>query len=147
MPLSPWPAYLGLPRAEIQRRADEAIRALGCCEVCPRNCRVDRLADRAKVCAIGRRARVASYFRTSATRTACAAPAAAPARSLPSATYREVACRVVREMHRQVGPLVVGDDGLARRGVLVRHLVMPGLLAETEEIFRFLAEALGPDTY
>src|SRR5437588_1719430 len=50
-------------------------------------------------------------------------------------------------MHRQVGPLKFGRDGLARRGVLVRHLVMPGQSAEAEAIFRWLAEEVSPDTY
>jgi putative pyruvate formate lyase activating enzyme len=68
-------------------------------------------------------------------------------RYLKAKDYRDVACRIVKEMHRQVGPLVIGPDGLAQRGVLVRHLVMPGLLDETREIFRFLATEISPDTY
>jgi putative pyruvate formate lyase activating enzyme len=67
-------------------------------------------------------------------------------RYLKAKDYPEVARATVREMHRQVGPLQIGEDGLARRGVLVRHLVMPGLLDESKEIFRFLAE-LSPETY
>jgi putative pyruvate formate lyase activating enzyme len=50
-------------------------------------------------------------------------------------------------MHRQVGVLKFGPDGLARRGVLVRHLVMPGQSDEAREIFRWIAETLSPDTY
>jgi putative pyruvate formate lyase activating enzyme len=46
--------------------------------------------------------------------------------------YAEVARGAVKEMARQVGPLVVDSDRLARRGLLLRHLVMPGMLAETE---------------
>jgi putative pyruvate formate lyase activating enzyme len=61
--------------------------------------------------------------------------------------YPEVARRTVKEMHRQVGPLRFDERGLARRGVLLRHLVMPGLLDETEAILRWVAEELGPDTY
>jgi putative pyruvate formate lyase activating enzyme len=61
--------------------------------------------------------------------------------------YAEVAREAVKEMHRQVGQLVVDSDGLARRGLLLRHLVMPGMLAETEAVLRFVAEELGPDTY
>jgi putative pyruvate formate lyase activating enzyme len=53
----------------------------------------------------------------------------------------------VKEMHRQVGELVLDEAGLARRGLIVRHLVMPGLLDETEAILRFVADELGPDTY
>ena len=50
-------------------------------------------------------------------------------------------------MHRQVGPLKFDEDGLAKRGVLVRHLVMPGLYEETRQILQFLAEEVAPDTY
>ena len=60
--------------------------------------------------------------------------------------YPEAARRAIAEMHRQVGELKVDEDGLAVRGVLVRHLVMPGLLEETEAILRWLAE-LSRDTY
>jgi putative pyruvate formate lyase activating enzyme len=252
------PAYLALHASgELVRRAEEAVRALARCEVCPRNCRVDRLADRAKVCATGRLARVSSHFahfgeedclrgtrgsgtiffafcnlkcvfcqnhdtsqagvgdEVTAERLAemmlelqaerChninfvtpehvvpqileALPIAidrglrlplvyntsaydsleslrwldgvvdiympdfkvwtkeSGIRYLKAKDYRDVACRVVAEMHRQVGPLVVGDDGLARRGLLVRHLVMPGQEREAEEIFTFLA-SLSKDTY
>jgi putative pyruvate formate lyase activating enzyme len=50
-------------------------------------------------------------------------------------------------MHRQVGELVFDERGLARRGLLVRHLVMPGLVDETEAILRFVAGELGTGTY
>jgi putative pyruvate formate lyase activating enzyme len=61
--------------------------------------------------------------------------------------YPERAREAIREMHRQVGVLHFGPDGLARRGVLVRHLVMPGQSGEAEAIFRWLAEELSPETY
>ena len=61
--------------------------------------------------------------------------------------YPQVATAAVTEMNRQVGPLRFGDDGLARRGLLVRHLVMPGMLEETREILRFVAAELGTGTY
>jgi putative pyruvate formate lyase activating enzyme len=61
--------------------------------------------------------------------------------------YPEVAREAIAEMHRQTGVLRFGPDGLARRGLLVRHLVMPGQLEEAAEIFRWLAEQLSPDTY
>lgn len=257
MAARPYPAYLALEPGELARRAEAAVEALARCEVCPRNCRVDRLADRAKVCATGRYARVSSYFahfgeedclrgtRGSGTiffsfcNLKCvfcqnhdtsqagdgdevtperlaemmlelqaqrchninfvtpehvvpqileALPIAiergltlpivyntsgydsleslrwldgivdiympdfkvwtkeSGIRYLKAKDYRDVLCRVVAEMHRQVGPLVIGDDGLARRGLLVRHLVMPGLGRESEEIFAFLA-SLSEDTY
>jgi len=61
--------------------------------------------------------------------------------------YPAVNRAAVREMHRQVGDLAVDDHGLARRGLLVRHLVLPGGLAGTAEVAGFLAEEISPDTY
>jgi len=61
--------------------------------------------------------------------------------------YPERARDAIREMHRQVGPLRIGADGLARRGVLVRHLVMPGQLDEAAAIFDWLAREVSRDTY
>jgi putative pyruvate formate lyase activating enzyme len=61
--------------------------------------------------------------------------------------YPEVARAAIREMHRQVGDLVMDGAGLARRGLLVRHLVMPGGIAGTREIMRFLAGEISRDTY
>ncbi len=68
-------------------------------------------------------------------------------RYLKARDYPVVARRALSEMHRQVGSLRFGNDGLALRGVLVRHLVMPGLGRETETILEFLAHDLAPDTY
>jgi putative pyruvate formate lyase activating enzyme len=61
--------------------------------------------------------------------------------------YPERARAAIEEMHRQVGPLKLGPDGLARRGVLVRHLVMPGQTEEAAAICTWLAKAISPDTY
>ena len=61
--------------------------------------------------------------------------------------YPERARAAIREMHRQVGDLRMGPDGLARRGLLVRHLVMPGQFDESEAIFRWLADEISPDTF
>ncbi|MDR7434762.1 MAG: radical SAM protein [Armatimonadota bacterium] len=66
---------------------------------------------------------------------------------LKAPDYPEVAKRVIKEMHRQVGPLVMDEHGLAKRGVLVRHLVMPGGIAGTREIMQFLAKEVSPHTY
>ncbi len=252
-----WPAYRSVPLTEIHRRAEVALQSLASCEVCPRNCRVNRLEGEARVCSTGRYARVSTWFshfgeedclrgsRGSGTiffafcNLKCVfcqnhdtsqagqgrelSPEALAAamldlqeqgchninfvtpehvvpeilEALPiaierglelpivyntsaydaleslawmdglvdiympdfklwtkaSATryvkakdYPEVAKQILREMHRQVGPLQIGKDGLARRGVLVRHLVMPGLLEESAQVFAFLAE-LDPNTY
>ena len=254
------PAYLEIGADEIARRAHEALSLLGpdrCC-VCPRLCKVDRLADGFGLCHIGRRAVVASYFAhfgeenclrgrdgsgtiffsgcnlrcvfcqnfdiswevqgepASHARLAemmlalqehgChninfvtpehvvpqileALPLAVAGglrlpivyntssydsldslrlmdgivdvympdvkmwtrerarRYLRMPDYPEVARETIKEMHRQVGPLTFDEQGLARRGLLVRHLVMPGLLDETEAILRYVANELGPQTY
>ena len=73
---------------------------------------------------------------------------ARPALRLSKArNYPEVNRAAVKEMHRQVGDLVMDEGGIARRGLLVRHLVMPGGLAGTPEVARFLAEEISRDTY
>ena len=60
--------------------------------------------------------------------------------------YPEVAKAALREMHRQVGDLTLDGRGVARRGLLVRHLVLPNDLAGTAEVVAFLAQ-LSPLTY
>jgi putative pyruvate formate lyase activating enzyme len=258
---TPWrPAYLDLGIEEIGRRAHEALTLLGPdrCRVCPRLCKVDRLADDFGLCRIGRRAVVASHFAHfgeenclrgrngsgtiffSGCNLRCVfcqnfdiswevqGERASPARlaemmlslqrrgchninfvtpehvvpqileALPLAIagglrlpivyntssydsidslrlmegvvdiympdlkvwtrerarrflrmpdYPERARETVKEMHRQVGRLTFDKQGLARRGLLVRHLVMPGMLDETAAILRYVATELGPDTY
>ena len=253
------PAYLALHRrGELMQRVQAALESLAHCEVCPRDCGIDRLADETRVCKTGRYARVSSYFPhfgeedclrgwrgsgtiffswcnlrcvfcqnfeisqdgmgsdVSPTRLAemmlelqaegchninfvtpehvvpqvleglvIAAEAGLhlpivyntsaydsmhslhlldgivdiympdfkfwdsrlSLRYLKAKDYPEVARRVVREMHRQVGPLKFDENGLARRGVLLRHLIMPGFVEETKAILRFLAEEVSPDTY
>lgn len=61
--------------------------------------------------------------------------------------YPEVNQVAVREMHRQVGDLTLDDRGIAQRGLLVRHLVLPDDLAGTAETVRFLREQISPHTY
>jgi putative pyruvate formate lyase activating enzyme len=61
--------------------------------------------------------------------------------------YPEVARQAITEMHRQVGPLVLDQNGIARRGLLLRHLVMPEGLPDTEQIMRWVVQTLGPETY
>ena len=68
-------------------------------------------------------------------------------RFLKAKDYPEAARQAVREMQRQVGPLKMDENGMAKRGLLVRHLVMPGQIAGTESIMHFLAEEVSPDTY
>jgi putative pyruvate formate lyase activating enzyme len=66
---------------------------------------------------------------------------------LVASDYADAARAVISAMHAQVGELKVDKDGLALRGVLVRHLVMPGLLDDTREIMGWLAATLSSDTY
>src|SRR5574341_1885379 len=253
------PAYLALHRTgELRRRAEAAVARLADCHVCPRDCGVDRLADKTAACKTGRYARVSSYFpplgeedclrgwsgsgtiffsfcnlrctfcqnasisqdgggletrpealarmmlglqragchninfvtpehvvpqmlealviavegglrlpvvyNTSAYDSLdslhlldgivdiympdfkCWDPALS-LKYLVAKDYPEAARRAVAEMHRQVGPLKLDEHGLAKRGVLIRHLVMPGGVAGTEPIMRFRAQDLSTDTY
>ncbi|MBI2554976.1 MAG: radical SAM protein, partial [Candidatus Rokubacteria bacterium] len=251
------PAYFRLGVAEIERRAAEAVAALASCQVCPRNCRVDRLHDKTAVCRSGRYALVSSHFphfgeedclrgwKGSGTiffswcnlrcifcqnwdvsqkgegavvtperladmmlelqAIGChninfvtpehvvpqileALPLAirgglrlpivyntsaydslesirwmdgivdiympdfkvwdgvVAKRYLKAPDYPAAAQKAISEMHEQVGPLVMDEHGLAKRGLLVRHLVMPGMLDETRQIMTWLAQ-LSPDTY
>jgi putative pyruvate formate lyase activating enzyme len=250
---------VSLSREELERRAAEGFELLGeRCVVCPRGCKVDRRADVAGLCAIGRHAVVASYFphfgeedclrgsRGSGTiffsgcnlrcvfcqnhdiswevrgevvtparlagmmlelqRIGChninfvtpehvvpqileAVPLALDGglrlpivyntsaydshdslrlmegivdvympdfklwssetakRYLKRADYPDVARESIKEMYRQVGDLELDERGMARRGLILRHLIMPGLIEETEAILRFVAEELGPGCY
>jgi len=61
--------------------------------------------------------------------------------------YPERAREAITEMHRQVGDLRFGRDGLAKQGLLVRHLVMPGQAQEAQAIFRWLAREISPNTH
>ena len=61
--------------------------------------------------------------------------------------YPDVAKAALREMHRQVGDLVLCKNGIAQRGLLVRHLVMPEGKAGTEEALRFISEEISSNTY
>ncbi|HXE91485.1 MAG TPA: radical SAM protein [Terriglobales bacterium] len=253
------PAYLALWRSgELARRVERALAKLEDCVLCPRDCHVNRLADKFAVCRVGRYAHVASHFphfgeedclrgtRGSGTiffsgcNLRCVfcqnfdiswrleGEVATPARlaemmlelqargchninfvtpehvvpqilegllpavegglrlplvyntsaydSLDSLelmdgiidiympdfkfwegemarryvrapNYPEAARRAIQEMHRQVGPLVLDENGLALRGVLLRHLVMPGDVAGTRQIMQWIAQELGPETY
>ena len=61
--------------------------------------------------------------------------------------YPKINKAAVKEMHRQVGDLQLDEEGVARRGLLVRHLVLPNGLAGTEEVVRFLAREVSTNTY
>ena len=253
------PAYMELYRSgELQQRAADALTRLNHCLVCPRDCGVDRMADKTAACKTGRYARVSSYFphfgeedclrgwkgsgtiffsmcnlrcvfcqnydisqagegeETRPERLAemmlelqavgChninfvtpehvvpqileALPLAVEnglrlplvyntsaydskdsmqlmdgivdiympdfkfwderlsLRYLLAKDYAPAASAAIREMHRQVGELKLDEQGLAKQGVLVRHLVMPGGIAGMREIMNFLANEISRDTY
>ncbi len=61
--------------------------------------------------------------------------------------YPEVARNALIEMHRQVGDLDIDESGIARRGLLIRHLVLPSDFSGTREIMRFIAQKLSPNSY
>ena len=60
-----------------------------------------------------------------------------------AADYFPVACEAIREMFRQVGPYVL-EDGLLTRGVVIRHLVLPGYLDNTRRVLDWIAETFAP---
>ena len=61
--------------------------------------------------------------------------------------YPEIARRALLEMHRQVGDLQVDAHGIARHGLLIRHLVLPDGLAGTRKIMKFIAQRLSRNSY
>jgi len=60
--------------------------------------------------------------------------------------YPHIAKKALKEMHKQVGDLVI-EGGIARRGLLVRHLVLPGEMGGTKEVLDFLAEEVSQNTF
>ena len=66
---------------------------------------------------------------------------------LSAKNYPQAARCAIKEMYRQVGDLKFDEKGLARRGVLVRHLVMPRNVAGTRDVMKFLAREISPHTY
>lgn len=68
-------------------------------------------------------------------------------RLLKADNYAEVAMESIKAMHKQVGDLCFTSDGIAKKGVLLRHLVMPGYEAEGHAIMRWLSENVSKDLY
>ncbi len=61
--------------------------------------------------------------------------------------YATVAKKAIKKMHSQVGDLMIDDHGIAQRGLLLRHLILPGDLAGTRQAMKFIAEEISPHTY
>jgi len=66
---------------------------------------------------------------------------------LKAPDYPERAREALKEMHHQVGDLELDENGVALRGIILRHLIMPGGLAGTRELMRFVAKEISPNTY
>jgi len=61
--------------------------------------------------------------------------------------YFDRAKEAIKEMHRQVGDLEVDEFGIAKRGLIIRHLVLPNDVANTEKVLKFIAEEISPNSY
>ncbi len=72
---------------------------------------------------------------------------AVAARYSPVKNYATIAKHAIKEMYRQVGDLQFDSRGIAVRGLLIRHLVMPGYLEQSRKIFHFIAREISPNTY
>ncbi len=72
------------------------------------------------------------------------ADAALAARYSDAPDYFDTARAAIEEMVRQTGPCQVGEDGLLRRGVLIRHLILPGALENTKAVLDYVANAFPP---
>ncbi|MFW5820523.1 MAG: radical SAM protein [Bacteroidota bacterium] len=68
-------------------------------------------------------------------------------RTCDARDYFDVARKAIKEMHRQVGDLETNDEGIAYRGLMIRHLIMPENVAGTERIMEFIAEEISVKTY
>jgi putative pyruvate formate lyase activating enzyme len=68
-------------------------------------------------------------------------------RACQAKDYPEIARNALREMHRQVGDLKIAENGVAQKGLLIRHLVLPDGLAGTREIMRFIASEISTNSY
>jgi len=74
-------------------------------------------------------------------------PSMAETYSCGARDYPEVAAAAVAEMHRQVGDLTIGENGVALRGLMIRHLVLPSNIAGTDQFVRFVAKKLARSTF
>jgi putative pyruvate formate lyase activating enzyme len=147
------PTYMEVYRqGALRSRVDAALKELEDCCTCPRNCHINRINNERQVYNTGAYDAMSSlrlldglvdiympdfkfWTRESARRL------------VKAKDYPQRARAAISEMYRQVGDLRFGPDGLARRGLLVRHLVMPGQTDEVKQIFQWLAKSLSPDIY
>lgn len=149
---------------EWRRRAEKAYELLNPCRVCPRECGAERTGNARGGFSLARGLRTPIVYNTGGydrVETLKLLDGMVDI-YMPDIKYSDnemgwrysnvpgywdVAQRAIKEMHRQVGDLVVGENGIAQRGLLIRHLVLPNGLAGTEKVTQFLAEEISKDTY
>ncbi len=61
--------------------------------------------------------------------------------------YFEFASQAVLEMHRQVGEVVLNEEGIAQKGLIIRHMVLPGNISQAVKIFEWVRDNFPPETY
>lgn len=61
--------------------------------------------------------------------------------------YWDVNRKAVKEMYRQVGDLKINEEGIAKRGLLIRHLVLPNNIGESEKVLKFIAKEISKNSY
>jgi putative pyruvate formate lyase activating enzyme len=66
---------------------------------------------------------------------------------LVASDYPEIVKGAIKEMHRQVGDLIINKDRIAVKGLLIRHLIMPGMIEDTKKIIDFVANEVSPNSY
>ena len=76
------------------------------------------------------------FFAPSLSKELCRAP-----------DYFEVCCKALEEMYRQTGPFVLDNNGLMKKGMIVRHLMLPGKLFDTKKVLDSLCSTFGDNIY
>lgn len=159
------PAYLELERSGALAEREERLWSMYReCTCCPRGCGVDRVAGETGVCSSTARLRLPLVYNTGGYDSLEVVRLLdgvvdiylpdfkyqdgelAAKYSAEASDYPEVAASTIGEMYRQVGDLEVDGHGIARRGLIVRHLVLPHNIAGTDRFVRWVAEELSPAT-
>jgi putative pyruvate formate lyase activating enzyme len=137
------PGYLYLHRTgELKERGEKLWKVMENCRLCPRRCGANRLKGEKGFCGSGSRLEIAAFH-----------PHFGEEKPLVgkngsgTETYPEVTKKALLEMHRQVGVARPAGDGLMRRGLMIRHLVMPNNVSGTKEVVEWIAGNLPKDTY
>ena len=61
--------------------------------------------------------------------------------------YFKICCDALNEMYRQTGPFVLDEDGIMQKGMIVRHLMLPGQLFDTKKVIDYLTKTFGNNIY